>query len=104
VLRPLLDAHGYGSQFEAFQRWYAEWGVFVILIKGLTPIPYKIVTIASGAAKFNFWIFLMSSLLTRGSRFYLETTLMHYRRDHPILVTCCAVVLIAGMFLALRLL
>ena len=38
----------------AFQAWYAQWGLWVILIKGLTPIPYKIVTIASGAAEFDF--------------------------------------------------
>jgi membrane protein YqaA with SNARE-associated domain len=104
VLKPILDSHGYGEKFAAFQAWYAEWGLAVILIKGLTPIPYKIVTIASGAAKFNFWVFMASSLVTRGGRFFLETTLLHFRQRHPILVSCIAVALILGTFVALKLL
>ena len=51
----------------AFQVWYARWGLAVILIKGLTPIPYKIVTIASGAARFDFWVFMAASIVTRGA-------------------------------------
>ncbi|HUB15626.1 MAG TPA: YqaA family protein [Acetobacteraceae bacterium] len=62
----------------AFQRWYAQWGLYVILIKGLTPIPYKLVTIASGAAKFNFWIFMAASLVTRGTRFFLVATVLRF--------------------------
>jgi membrane protein YqaA with SNARE-associated domain len=104
VLKPVLDFYGYGEKFAAFQGWYAEWGLAVILIKGLTPVPYKIVTIASGAAKFNFWIFMASSLVTRGARFFLESTLLHFRRRHPVLVSGIALVLICGMFLALKLL
>jgi membrane protein YqaA with SNARE-associated domain len=104
LLKPLLDTYGYGAKFEAFQTWYGKWGLMVILIKGLTPVPYKIVTIASGAAKFNFWIFMVSSLITRGARFFLETTLLHFRNRHPILVSCIAVGSIIGMFVALKLL
>ena len=104
VLKPVLDSYGYGEKFAAFQGWYAEWGLAVILIKGLTPVPYKIVTIASGAAKFNFWIFMASSLVTRGARFFLESTLLHFRRRHPVLVSGIALVLMCGMFLALKLL
>lgn len=103
-LKPILDSYGYGAKFEAFQTWYGEWGLWVILIKGLTPIPYKIVTIASGAARFDFWVFMASSLVTRGARFFMESTLLHFRRRHPVLVPCVAVALILGMFLALRLL
>ena len=103
-LKPILDSYGYGTKFEAFQTWYGEWGLFVILIKGLTPIPYKIVTIASGAARFDFWVFMASSLVTRGARFYMETTLLHFRKRHPVLVPCIAVALITGMFGALKLL
>lgn len=62
----------------AFQHWYARWGLWVILIKGLTPIPYKLVTIASGAAKFNFWIFMAASLVTRGTRFFLVATVLRF--------------------------
>jgi membrane protein YqaA with SNARE-associated domain len=103
-LKPILDAHGYGGKFEAFQVWYRDWGLWVILIKGLTPVPYKIVTIASGAAKFDFWVFMISSLVKRGGRFFLETTLLHFRKQHPILVTCLSVAAVLGMVLALKLL
>jgi membrane protein YqaA with SNARE-associated domain len=65
----------------AFQGWYAKWGLGVILIKGLTPIPYKIVTIASGAAHFDFWVFMAASAVTRGARFFLVATLLHFWGD-----------------------
>ena len=43
----------------------------MILIKGVTPIPYKIVTIASGVAHFSLPVFIVASIVTRGVRFYL---------------------------------
>ncbi len=67
---------GYATLCGAFQAWYAQWGLWVILIKGLTPIPYKIVTIASGAAKFDFWVFMAASIVTRGTRFFLVAALL----------------------------
>ena len=63
-----------------------------------------VVTIASGAAKFDFWVFMLSSLVTRGGRFFLETTLLHFRKRHPILVSVLAVAIVLGMVLALKLL
>jgi len=54
-----------------YQCWYAQYGLGVILIKGLTPIPYKLVTIASGIAHFSFPVFMAASLVTRGARFFL---------------------------------
>ena len=53
-----------------------RWGLAVILIKGLTPIPYKLVTIASGAAEFNFPVFMAASIVTRGARFFLVAALL----------------------------
>jgi membrane protein YqaA with SNARE-associated domain len=67
----LLTILGHAGGLETFRAWYAEWGVWVILIKGATPIPYKIVTIASGLAAFNFPIFVAASIVTRGLRFLL---------------------------------
>lgn len=78
LAKPLIQLYGYGDRFAAFQALYARWGLWVILIKGLTPIPYKIVTIASGAAHFNFGVFMMASLLTRGARFFLVATLLRF--------------------------
>ena len=63
---------------KSFEEWYAKWGLLVILVKGLTPIPYKFVTIASGAASFNFPVFVAASIVTRGARFFLVATLLHF--------------------------
>jgi len=60
LAQPLIDFYHYGAAFAAFQTKFAQYGVWVILIKGLTPIPYKIVTIAAGAAAFNFPLFMGS--------------------------------------------
>jgi membrane protein YqaA with SNARE-associated domain len=111
LARPVIEFYGYGAKFAAFQAMYAEWGVWVILIKGLTPIPYKIVTIASGAAKFNFWVFMAASAVTRGARFFIVATLLHFWGE-PVkefverrltLVTTGVAVGIIGGFVALRL-
>jgi membrane protein YqaA with SNARE-associated domain len=72
----LISAYGYGEGVEAFREAYAKWGAWIILIKGLTPIPYKIVTIASGFAGYNFLAFIVLSTITRGARFFLEAELL----------------------------
>ncbi len=78
VAAPLLHAYHYDDAFARFQQTYADYGIYVILIKGLTPIPYKIVTIASGAAKFDFPTFVLASIFTRGTRFFLLAALIRY--------------------------
>jgi len=72
----LISAYGYGEGIEAFREAYAKWGAWIILIKGLTPIPYKIVTIASGFAGYNLLAFIVLSTITRGARFFLEAELL----------------------------
>lgn len=72
----LINLYGYGEKADAFRASYAEWGAWFILIKGLTPIPFKIVTIASGLAGYNFLLFVLLCILTRGVRFYLEAALL----------------------------
>jgi membrane protein YqaA with SNARE-associated domain len=67
----ILHLYGSGSALADFQKWFARYGVYVILIKGLTPIPYKLVTIASGIAHFDLFTFVWSSIVTRGTRFFL---------------------------------
>lgn len=73
----LMQLYGYGNKVEAFRASYNEWGAWIILIKGLTPIPYKIVTITSGFAGYNFWLFVLFSIITRGGRFFLVAALLH---------------------------
>jgi len=76
VARGLIEFYHYGPAFDAFQATFAKYGLWVILVKGLTPIPYKIVTIASGAAQFSFPMFMLASLVTRGARFFLLAALL----------------------------
>lgn len=61
------------AQFEA---WFDRWGLSVILVKGLLPIPYKLVTISAGLAHFNFAVFVAASVTTRGGRFFLEAWIL----------------------------
>ncbi len=58
----LISLYGYGDSVEAFREAYAKWGAWIILIKGMTPIPYKIVTIASGFAGYDFFMFVLLSI------------------------------------------
>ena len=72
----VIRVYGLGDRIAAFQAAYAQWGLWIILIKGLTPIPYKLVTIASGIAHFNLGVFIIASLVTRGARFFLVAALL----------------------------
>jgi membrane protein YqaA with SNARE-associated domain len=73
----LIHLYGYGDKVEAFRSAYAQYGALIILLKGLTPIPYKIVTITSGFAGFNLGLFIVMSVVTRGARFFLEAFLLN---------------------------
>lgn len=75
----LLAFSGREAGLAAFQGWFAKWGLAVILVKGLTPVPYMIVTLASGIANFNFAVFVGASIVTRFGRFGLEALLL----SHP---------------------
>jgi membrane protein YqaA with SNARE-associated domain len=73
----LIHLYGYGKNVEAFRAAYAQWGAWIILLKGLTPIPYKIVTITSGFAGYNLALFILFSAITRAGRFFLLAFLLH---------------------------
>ena len=73
----LIGLYGYGDKVEAFREAYAQWGAWIILLKGLTPIPYKIVTITSGFAGYNLGLFILFSIITRGARFFVLAFLLH---------------------------
>ena len=74
----LLSVIGHADGKAAFEKWFADWGLWVILIKGATPIPYKLVTITSGFAEYSLFWFIVLSVITRGARFYLLAALLHY--------------------------
>lgn len=62
--------------FDDFTAAYKEWGAALILIKGLTPIPFKLVTIASGLSHYPLGIFIILCTITRGARFFLVAFLL----------------------------
>jgi membrane protein YqaA with SNARE-associated domain len=79
----LMHFYGMSDGIEQFRAWYDKWGAAIILVKGLTPIPFKLVTIASGFAAFNFPLFVLTALITRGARFFLIAALLK-RYGEPI--------------------
>jgi membrane protein YqaA with SNARE-associated domain len=76
VGQAVFDFYGMPDAPAQFTAWYREWGLWLILAKGLTPIPYKIVTIMSGAASFDFAVFVAASVITRGLRFFIVAGLL----------------------------
>ena len=74
----LINLYGYGAKVDALKQTYAQWGWLVILIKGATPIPYKLVTIVSGLLGYNFPLFVALSVLTRGVRFFLVAGVLRW--------------------------
>jgi membrane protein YqaA with SNARE-associated domain len=108
----LIQLYGYGNKVEAFREAYARWGSLIILLKGLTPIPYKIVTITSGFAGYDLKLFIVFSFIARGLRFYLEAFLFNrYGAQARAIIeerltfwfTLGLVVLVAGIVAALYL-
>ncbi|MBN9580407.1 MAG: DedA family protein [Afipia sp.] len=73
----LINLYGYGDKVEAFRAGYAEYGAWIILLKGLTPIPYKLVTITSGFAGYDLVAFVLLSLVARGGRFFIVAILLN---------------------------
>jgi membrane protein YqaA with SNARE-associated domain len=76
--RPIIELYGYIDDYAAFQAAYNEWGAWIVAGGGLTPIPFKIVTIASGVTRLDLTVFLVASVLSRGARFYAEAALLWY--------------------------
>jgi membrane protein YqaA with SNARE-associated domain len=106
----IVDFYGLQSAFLKFDQEFQQWGLWIILIKGLTPIPYKIVTIASGVAHFDLLVFALASLATRGARFFLVAALLRafgpplrtfIERYLTLVTTALALMVVAG-FVALK--
>jgi membrane protein YqaA with SNARE-associated domain len=76
VGQPLLDFYHYADKFERFQAHYNEWGAWIVAFFGLTPFPYKVITIASGVTELNVATFTFASVLSRAARFFLEAALL----------------------------
>jgi membrane protein YqaA with SNARE-associated domain len=74
----ILKLFGHANGRAEFQHWFDQWGLWVILIKGATPIPYKLVTITAGFARFDLFTFVWASILTRGLRFFGVATVLKF--------------------------
>lgn len=108
--RPILEFYHAMGRYDALKAAFAQWGAWIIIIKGLTPIPYKLVTIASGVAQFPIVPFALASLVSRSLRFFLLAVLL-WRFGEPVrefierrlmLVTSLFAAALVGGFVALR--
>ncbi len=111
MAQPLLEFYGYLDKFADFQGKYNEWGSWIVLFAGLTPFPYKIITIASGVAHLDVMIFAVASVVARGLRFFIVAALLWkfgppirtFIEKHLGKLTLAFFVLLLGSFLALKL-
>ena len=108
----LMQIYNLTDKVETFRQSYAEWGAIIILLKGLTPIPYKLVTITSGFAGYDIWLFILCSIIARGGRFFVLAVLLNRYGDFirtelekrlTTWVVIGAIVLVAGFYIAYRL-
>jgi len=108
----LIQVYGLGGKVDAFRASYAEWGAVIILLKGLTPIPYKLVTITSGFAGYNLLLFILCSIVARGGRFFIVAILLNRYGDWirvriekhlGLVVAIGAAVLVLGFVIAVKL-
>lgn len=112
VAQPIFAAYGKPDALATFQHWYDQWGLLLILVKGMTPIPYKIVTITSGFAGYDLPLFILFSMIARGGRFFILAFLLHRYGDRArhiieerlgFWVTLAAVAMVIGIAAAMYL-
>ena len=110
--RQILTFYHAMAHYDELRAGFNEWGVWIIILKGMTPIPYKLITIASGAFQFNLLWFTIASVIARAMRFFLLAALLwrfgesirSFIEHRLILLTTLFVVLVIGGFVLLRVL
>lgn len=107
---PILNFYGLNDAFQDFAARYNDWGAWIVFIAGVTPFPYKVITIASGATQLNIVVFMIASVLARGLRFFVVAALLYWFGP-PIrdfierwlsLLAIVFVVLLVGGFVAIK--
>lgn len=78
IAKPLLSFYGYLEQFENFKQYYNEYGAWIVFAAGITPFPYKVITIASGVVAMNLVTFGVASVVARGLRFFMVAGLLYF--------------------------
>lgn len=108
--RPILEFYGKAEKFGTFQDQFNAYGAWAVLFAGLTPFPYKVITITSGATGLDFKTFLAASVAARGMIFFLLAGIL-WKFGPPVrefvekrfgLVTFAIFALLIGGFLAIR--
>ncbi|WP_102223258.1 YqaA family protein [Acidimangrovimonas sediminis] len=107
---PILQFYGKMSAAQEFAHRFNDYGAWAVLIAGVTPFPYKVITIVSGWTHLNFWVFMIASVVARGLRFYIIAGLLRVFGE-PVrdfierrlgLVFTLAILLLIGGFAAVR--
>ena len=108
----IVEFYGYGAKFEEFRVTFEEYGAWIVALAGLTPFPYKVITIASGFFALDPIVFVVASVLSRGARFGLEAALL-WKFGEPIrefiekrleILSVVLVILLFGGFALIKLL
>ncbi len=110
VGRLIIDLYNAQESFQRFQDMFAEFGPWFLILKGITPIPYKLLTITAGFAHLDLTVFILCSIVARFSRFYMIAILLHFYgpqvRDiiekRLMLVTTVLLVIIIGGLLSFK--
>ncbi|MGE5513035.1 MAG: YqaA family protein [Bacteroidota bacterium] len=107
---PILRFYGYAQRFGEFRQLFNDYGVWILIIKGMTPFPYKVLTILAGVTHMPVIPFMLASIVARAMRFYLVAGLLYWFGE-PMrefierrlsLLTTAFVILLVGGFAAIR--
>ena len=77
IAEPILHFYGYLDKFEVFKENFKEFGPWIVFTAGLTPFPYKVITITSGAVGLSWPVFIIASVVSRGLRFFIVAGLLY---------------------------
>lgn len=74
--KPILEIYGVMDKYEYIGELYNQYNAWAVGIAGFTPIPYKVFTIAAGAFKIDFFVFILASFISRSARFFIVSALI----------------------------
>jgi len=106
--KPMLEFYGKTDAAEQFNQRFQDWGAWAVLIAGVTPFPFKVITIMSGWTGLNLGVFIISAIIARGLRFYIVAVLLwkfgtpirdFIERRLGLMFTLCVVLILGGFYL-----
>lgn len=110
IAKPILSFYGYMQQFDVFKDYYHQLGAWIVFGAGITPFPYKVITIASGVVHLDLVTFTIASVIARGMRFYLVAWLLkkygapmkEFIEKHLGMLSILFLILLIGGFVAIK--